>query len=212
VQIENWNGTSWSIVPAPKLGGFGGTLFAVTAISANNIWAVGVHGVNQYTQDPLVEHWDGTQWSAIGNSSNGDYNFLLGVSFVSPNNGWAVGTYSYISSPQQTLIEHWNGSSWSDVDDGLMDKILSAVAAISAKDAWAVGYSDYPQTLIEHWMAPNGALSPVQLLVLTASFMGLHEFLEQNSFGQWEVTVPPIFLHLSSFTGSRLKDAAECSR
>jgi hypothetical protein len=160
VQIENWNGTSWSIVPAPKLGGFGGTLEAVTAISTNNIWAVGIHGVNQYTQDPLVEHWDGTQWSTVGNPSNGDHNVLLGVSFVSPNNGWAVGTYSFISSPPQTLIDHWNGASWSDVNDGLMDKTLSAVAAISNKDAWAVGYTDNPQTLIEHWDGTQWSIVP----------------------------------------------------
>src|SRR5262245_53912740 len=41
--IEHWDGTSWSVVPSPTPSG-GGSLLAVTAISATDVWAVGIQG------------------------------------------------------------------------------------------------------------------------------------------------------------------------
>src|SRR5262249_5938891 len=54
--IEHWDGTSWSVVSSPKLKQ-DGALNAVTAISTNNVWAVGFF---DNFQGDLVEHWDGT--------------------------------------------------------------------------------------------------------------------------------------------------------
>ena len=72
---------------------------------------------------------------------------------------WAVGDdCCYAHGSQEyyhSLIEHWDGSKWSIVPypkDEPADSYLRAVTAISSKDAWAVGYSVFPNAvLIEHW-------------------------------------------------------------
>src|SRR5437879_10399298 len=38
---ERWDGTAWSIVPSPSPDGLGNELQAVTAVAANDVWAVG---------------------------------------------------------------------------------------------------------------------------------------------------------------------------
>jgi hypothetical protein len=51
--IEHWNGTGWSVVPNPNAAG---NLQAIAAISANDIWAVGTTG---------IEDWNGTTSSFV---------------------------------------------------------------------------------------------------------------------------------------------------
>jgi hypothetical protein len=125
-------------------------LYAVSADSANDAWAV---GVNQGRT--LVERWKGSGWSRVSSPSVGPYgNELLGVSALSPKNVWAVGSRqsSGLSGYDKTLIEHWNGSTWS-VKKSPSPKggaILSTISAESANDIWAVGEHG-KQTLIERW-------------------------------------------------------------
>src|SRR5262249_41972297 len=56
--IEHWNGTSWNVVNSPNVGTSYNALNGVSAVSANDVWAVG------YSRDgtsgvfsTLVEHW-----------------------------------------------------------------------------------------------------------------------------------------------------------
>jgi hypothetical protein len=62
---------------------------------------------------------------------------------LSPKDAWAVGGLGGVSGiTDDTLIEHWNGSGWTLVKSPspfLGGNELSAVAAVSAKDIWAVG-------------------------------------------------------------------------
>jgi hypothetical protein len=49
---------------------------------------------------------------------------------------------------------HWNGTAWSVVPSPNPAAYLDAylgVDAISAKDAWAVGTTNWASTLIAHW-------------------------------------------------------------
>jgi hypothetical protein len=65
---------------------------------------------------------------------------------------WAVG-----AEGERTLIEHWNGSTWKVVPSpnrGRGGSDLVAVAAVSSRNLWAVGFSGaetVQHTLIEHW-------------------------------------------------------------
>ena len=97
---------------------------------------------------------------AIRAGSDGLYDDeLYGVSGGSTDDVWAVGDdCCYAHGSQEyyhSLIEHWDGSNWSIVPypkDEPADSYLRAVTAISSKDAWAVGYSVFPNAaLIEHW-------------------------------------------------------------
>lgn len=152
---EQWNGRAWSVVATPNATSADG-LLGVVAITATNVWAVGVSkasGVNQ----PLVEHWTGSSWGIVSTPSDGlQPSDLTAIAATSATDIWAVG---YISTPQldQPLVEHWNGTAWSIVTSAGVtgdENYFTGITAISANDAWAVGYSytggSYP-TLTEHW-------------------------------------------------------------
>jgi hypothetical protein len=148
--IEHWNGTAWTQVPSPNLGG--GQLESVTATSASNAWAVGTYTVGS-TAEALIEHWNGTAWTQVPSPNLGSSD-LKGVSATSASNAWAVGDYT-----GGTLIEHWNGTAWTQVpspNPGDGTGALFSVASISASDALAAGsYSeddgDEFLTLVEQW-------------------------------------------------------------
>jgi hypothetical protein len=54
--IEQWNGTSWSIAPTSGPGSGSNILGAVTAVSANDVWAVGSYD-NGGSSLSLIEHF-----------------------------------------------------------------------------------------------------------------------------------------------------------
>jgi len=56
---EHFNGTSWSVVPAPALNA---ALSGVAGAAGNNVWAVGDQAQGS-SFIPLIEHWDGASWS-----------------------------------------------------------------------------------------------------------------------------------------------------
>ena len=155
--IEHWDGFSWQVVPSPNVGSDINFLYGVAALSANNVWAVGFY--RNGSLRTLIEHWDGTQWSVVPSPNVGaNDNQLEGIVSLSANNIWAVGTYFNVQKPRAnlTLIEHWNGSQWSVVrSPNTTETIndLTAVAALSANNIWAVGYGETPGyiTLVEHW-------------------------------------------------------------
>jgi hypothetical protein len=96
------------------------------------------------------------------------------VAAISSTDVWAVGSSAPAPKGEATtLTEHWNGSAWSIVKSPdasnaatLGGDQLTAVAAVSSADIWAVGYIGTPgvsyssqggsqetavQTLTEHW-------------------------------------------------------------
>ena len=124
----------WSIVPSPALPG--GELAAVSALNANEAWAVGTRGTGG-SYLPLAEHWNGSQWSSVAISGPGNFNMLRAVSVVSSSDVWAVG----VTESWGALIEHWNGSSWTQVSSPVSgaQTLLYGVKAFAANDVWAVG-------------------------------------------------------------------------
>jgi hypothetical protein len=154
-------GGGWTIAASPNPAPWGNILWATSALSERDAWAVGVQAT--YTSnDPLAVHWDGTSWTAVptptpvpdcedGNIQWGG-NSLNSVDGAAPDDVWAVGGTCYGISP---LLEHWNGSAWSIVagpqPPGDAWAVLYGVAAISSGNVWAVGYQTSGEPLIEHW-------------------------------------------------------------
>ncbi|HZO78334.1 MAG TPA: hypothetical protein VFB39_09840 [Solirubrobacteraceae bacterium] len=107
-------------------------------------------------------------WGGQAPNVGTGYNQLYGIAATSACNGLAVGYYDN-GTAYQTLIERWNGKAWevqtsANPGTSANDNVLSDVAALSPKSAWAVGYYDKGprspyQTLIEHW---NGKAWKVQ--------------------------------------------------
>jgi hypothetical protein len=109
----------------------------------------------------LIEHWNGTAWTQV--PSPVPAGVLAGVAATSARDAWAVGYYHTPGALRlKTLVEHWNGTVWTQVPSlnpspAPFTNRLTAVAATSPSDVWAVG--DYISsarphatlTLVEHW-------------------------------------------------------------
>ena len=75
--VEQWNGSSWTIVPGAATGQAFDQLLRVQCLSASNCWAVGNAGpASQMSgflpifpgavgDQGLIEHWDGSAWSIV---------------------------------------------------------------------------------------------------------------------------------------------------
>jgi hypothetical protein len=166
--IVHWDGEDWSIIPSPNASGPNvspnQTLFGITAVSAEDAWAVGHYavlepdltGTLRSTSKTMVQHWDGSSWSIVESPNPARPgtvgSFLLSVDAASANDVWAVGRYdtavgaAYENPIYQTLIQHWDGTSWSTVSSpnrpGHIDyNHLLDVSVTSPDDVWAVGIS-----------------------------------------------------------------------
>src|SRR6185295_710225 len=60
-QIQHWNGSTWTPVPAGPLPGYWHDLNAVVAIAPNDVWAAGEYFDGDY--HGLALHWNGSAWS-----------------------------------------------------------------------------------------------------------------------------------------------------
>ena len=159
--IEQWNGTSWTIVPGPVTGQTYDQLMRVECLSADNCWAVGNAGPTQ--QEPnflpiypgaigdqgLIEHWDGSSWTVVPSTvepSPGG-GFLYGIECLSANDCWASGTVTDSTGQGSGLLmEQWNGSAWTDVSSAVPapsgtsgGAILSSISCVGPAACWAAG-------------------------------------------------------------------------
>ena len=151
----HWTGSGWSVITLGV-----GELFAVTAVSANNIWAVGTTGGPSPLA--LIEHYDGTTWSSV--SGTNLPSSLGSLSAASASDIWAVGGSSGRLRTGST-IAHFDGVAWSGVASSLASDSLTSVTDYSSTSAWAVGgRSLYPgvgsQALIEHWDGKSWLVVP----------------------------------------------------
>jgi hypothetical protein len=150
LEIAHWNGTTWTRVSTPHVDG---ALNAVTAISTDDVWTVGIAN-----RRPLALHWNGSSWRQVAvpapkQPGNG---VLAAVSASSPKDVWAVGYWR-----RRTLIEHWNGHRWTRVPSPANGAAgyLRGVWALSTRDAWGVG-SQGTRTLLLHWNGRRWARTP----------------------------------------------------
>ena len=162
--IEQWNGTSWTIVSSPNTSTTqDNELEAVTCASASECWAVG-YFVNGGVTETLIDEWNGSSWSIVITLP---YNGVFyGATCTSASQCWAVGYSENGSSVPQTFVEQWNGTSWDIVSSpdtsSTQNNILDSITCTSASDCWAVGgfvnSSGVEQTLIEQWNGTSWAI------------------------------------------------------
>jgi hypothetical protein len=87
-------------------------------------------------------HWNGTCWARVPIPTISGY--LTAVSAQSASDIWAVGSCCG-PNYDKSLVLHWNGTAWtqqaSPSPAGVSGiNALNGVIALSATDAWAVGY------------------------------------------------------------------------
>ena len=142
---EQWNGSTWSAVPAATPTAFS-TETGVTGmacVSASYCIAVG----NVDGRTSFAEQWTGSAWSLADSGINSNLpsgSFLAAVSCAGTSFCQAVGQVAETTT--QNLIETWNGATWS-VQNGTpqtstsVPQSLVGVDCVSATSCSAVGVS-----------------------------------------------------------------------
>jgi hypothetical protein len=142
--FEHWDGTAWTASPSPTPPGGADFGLAVSAISPDDVWAVG----DSALQVTRAAHWDGTAWSIVTTPSLHDginpLNLLTGVTAVGSNDVWASGYEGNVNNQNfaQPYMLHWDGSTWSLTklpNQGGEGSLLRGTVALSSDDVWAVG-------------------------------------------------------------------------
>lgn len=173
--IEHWDGTRWTVVPGPDLGGRGAALTGVAALAPDNVWAVGTlmaMGAAEH-QDPLIEHWNGRQWSVVQGAEFPpavpmEPEGLEAIAAPGPENIWILGQDNPVvngESISRDLYEHWDGHQWSlfqgpqVMDPRVGMAATQVISADSSGDVWAAGgkirgfgeAGQFAGSLVEHW-------------------------------------------------------------
>lgn len=143
--IEQWDGTSWSIVSSPTTHTAAAGLEAVSCTAADACTAVGQDGSNNAAA--LAERWDGTSWTVQALPGVGE---LRSVSCTS---------LTACSAVAQQVGAHWTGTSWSAEATlpmpGPLAGVLRGVSCSAPSACTAVG-SSFPvsstqATVAERW-------------------------------------------------------------
>ncbi|MGD0193492.1 MAG: hypothetical protein ABSC35_01365 [Candidatus Dormibacteria bacterium] len=145
--VEHWNGSTWTIVPAPTI------------------------GLDPHNPAALAKVAAGLASGADENPASADF---TSVHAISPDDVWAVGIRSFTNPDQetytgdQTFTEHWDGTKWSVVaapdvtvpeTSSSAEDDLQAVTG-SDGDVWAVGRAQPIGTLVLHWNGTAWSILP----------------------------------------------------
>jgi hypothetical protein len=89
--IEQWNGSSWKIVPSPTPGAYP-SLTGVAARSASDVYAVGTNlpSVDGGPEQAMILRWNGSAWS-VDSSGVFTGELFAAATFPGAANEWAVG-------------------------------------------------------------------------------------------------------------------------
>lgn len=159
--LLHWDGRKWSAAKTHFTNFL--NVSSISASSAANVWAVG-YGFAPRSNATLTEiiRWNGSAWKKVPSPNPGKYlDLLTGVSADSASDAWAVGQYcasrcSGRFAVMRGMALHWNGKAWSAARLPVANSLsLDAVAAVSAKDAWAAGSVSLSHNrggpLLLHW-------------------------------------------------------------
>lgn len=163
----NWNGTTWTQVPAVDAGASGNQFFAVTAVSPSSVYATGQQAGSGFPSQMLTEHWDGSSWSVLATPS--DPTETLTPEAITGNDTTlsVIGYRESGSAPYTTLVASGAPSALSVAstpNNGAGEQDLFGAATASDGSTWAVGWDIDPATGVHSLLveqAVNGTWSIV---------------------------------------------------
>jgi len=152
---EHWDGRGWTVVPGADLNGRGAYLTGVVALAPDDVWAVGTLEAKSAAehQDPLIEHYDGRQWSLVDGApfppaSPMEPEGLEAIAASASDDVWVLGQDSPVvggESISRDLFEHWDGRQWSlfvgpqAVDPSVGTAATQVLSAGQSGEVWAAG-------------------------------------------------------------------------
>jgi YVTN family beta-propeller protein len=137
--VEHWNGTSWHLAsgvnPDASLLA-DDRLYAVAALSSDDVWAVGAIGGARQADTTLVEHWNGKSWTIMLSPNPEIYsNVFLQVAAIAPRDVWLVEHNPDPTEDDTTYTVHWDGARWAVVPA----PGLRALGVVAGGGIWGVG-------------------------------------------------------------------------
>lgn len=142
--IEHYDGTAWREVPAdtsPAINGPAG--FLVISVSGpDDVWAAGSQTIpnTSNTAGTLVEHYDGTAWTAVTDLPDLGNARILQIYAASRSDVWAIaevpdGAYTFL---------HFDGSTWTATQSPSRQALgyrvyYQGLSGTGSGDVWAVG-------------------------------------------------------------------------
>jgi hypothetical protein len=149
---------TWNIVDNPSTGSMGATLKDVQALSSTDVWAVG-----DTSESGVIEHWNGTAWTAVWGTAALNQSRLFDVSALSANDVWVAGA-TYTEWPSGAgLVMHWDGASWQSISTPASSEwhFLTGVDARAANDVWVVGKQhNVSEPFAMHWDGTTWTVLP----------------------------------------------------
>ena len=150
--IFHYDGSTWNLVPAPKIPDFSSapSAYNLTSvsfgtpgnfISKDDGWAVGFNGLEGASPTGLAIHWDGVTWrSQLSGLTGTDAGPLWSTFMVSSTDVWAVGQDQ---GGTHGVFWHWTGTAglgggWNE-PQAHVTPLLYSVFMVSPTEGWAVG-------------------------------------------------------------------------
>lgn len=137
--LERWDGQRWSKIDTSSLGPHVANIFALSAVSASDMWAIVENTVTSASGSPgrTIVHWDGKTWKQISAPDwlVGKNTYAWSIRALGPRNIWAMN-----ASP--SVLAHWDGTSWNQVklpNSTLHLETFANDFAVSAGAIWVVG-------------------------------------------------------------------------
>ncbi|HST04830.1 MAG TPA: S-layer homology domain-containing protein [Chloroflexia bacterium] len=135
--VVHWTGDDWHLVSSPNAGSYSDVLFAIAAISSDDIWAAGISDETNL----LLMHWDGTVWTISPSPPISGQSADL--SAVSTNDVWAVSRMGVV---------HWDGTQWVDMQVPVPPTgFHTSIAAVASDDAWVEDLTVDAAPIQYHW-------------------------------------------------------------
>jgi hypothetical protein len=145
--VEQWNGSTWTVVPSPALPGFNWTILnSVSCSSPTACVAVGsTLDLTSDDQTAIAEGWNGAQWTMLtlpvpAGATQSD---LGSVSCAATSGCVAVGAATVAGTDIESLAEGWDGSQWTlEPMPSLITPELEGVSCPAPGECTAVGSYD----------------------------------------------------------------------
>jgi len=207
--IKHWTGRTWRRVAIPakigrELARQDAIFFEVGAVSARNVWAFDLTG--GYLR------LDGSRWTVgqLPGESNKSGALVLidAVNVFSRTDVWAFGVRISASATVQAYSAHYDGRNWSKVTvpgSGL----ITAVAAVSSHDIWAVESSllPPPPSAAAHSAVARPAVAASPAARLAVARLAVARLGAARLRAAASAAAPTVVLHWTAKAGWR--DAAQ---
>jgi hypothetical protein len=210
-----WNGSAWKVVPSPNPGSSPDSLTAVSALAANDVWAVGSDvdfGIGVGESQPMAMHWDGTAWTAVPATGTapdvfGETGTFFGVVALTATHVVAVG---FGSSQADSLVADL--CPFTVRDTGFAPSSAN-VSAPGAAAYWAVPASDETShQLVDSsgfGLFDSGPLAPGSSYAFAFPASGTYLVTDKTDGASEKVSVP--MLAITNFGGRKMLEWANAA-